>query len=163
MIQSSKRLKTLLVVSLLLNVFLIGGVGGGLYQWSAHPPPAGAVVQHGLRQALAQLPEAQRHQLRRMLRETRLKNQPLIVASRQAHLDVIHRLQAPKLNRDALDADLDRARTADIALRARVDATLADFADSLPADERETLAEAMASRRRASAHLQNHPPDVRQP
>lgn len=151
MIQSSKRLKTLLVVSLLLNVFLIGGVVGGLYQWSSHQPSTGTVVQHGLRQALAQLPDAQRHQLRRMLRETRLKNQTLIVASRQAHLDVIHRLQAPTLNRDALDADLDRARTADITLRTRVDATLADFAASLPADQRETLAEAIASRRHNTA------------
>jgi uncharacterized membrane protein len=151
MIQSPKRLKTLLVVSLLANVFLIGGVVGGLYQWSSHPRPAGAVVQHGLRQALAQLPDARRHQLRRMLRETRSENQPLIVASRQAHLDVIHRLQAPTLNRDALDADLDRARTADITLRTRVDATLADFAASLSADERQTLAEAMASRRQGNA------------
>lgn len=41
MIQSSKRLKTLLVVSLLLNVFLIGGVVGGLYQWSSHQPSTG--------------------------------------------------------------------------------------------------------------------------
>lgn len=151
MIQSSKHLKSLLMVSLLLNVFLIGSVVGGLYQWSSHQRTTGTVVQHGLRQTLAQLPEAQRHQLRRMLRETRLKNQPLIVASRQAHLDVIHRLQAPTLDRDALDADLDRARTADITLRTRVDATLADFAASLPADERETLAEAIASRRHNNA------------
>lgn len=151
MTQSPKRLKTLLVASLLTNVFLIGGVVGGLYQWSNQPRPAGAVVQHGLRQALAQLPDARRHQLRRMLRQTRSENQPLIVASRQAHLDVIHRLQAPTLNRDALDADLNRARTADITLRTRVDATLAEFAASLPADERQTLADAMASRRQGNA------------
>jgi uncharacterized membrane protein len=151
MIHSSKRLKTLLVVSLLLNVFLFGGVVGGIYQWSSHQRTTGTVVQHGLRQTLAQLPEAQRHQLRRMLRETRLNNQPLIAGSRQAHLDVIHRLQAPTLDRDALDADLDRARTADITLRARVDATLADFAASLPVDDRATLAEAIASRRHPSA------------
>jgi hypothetical protein len=36
MIQSSKRLKTLLVVSLLLNVFLIGGVVGGHYRWGGN-------------------------------------------------------------------------------------------------------------------------------
>jgi len=151
MMQSPKRLKTLLVVSLLANVFLIGGVAGGLYQWSNHQRPPGAVVQHGLRQALAQLPEARRHQLRRMLRQTRQENQPLIVASRQAHLDVIQRLKASTLDREALNADLDRARTADITLRTRVDATLADFAASLPADERETLAEAMAARRQSKA------------
>jgi uncharacterized membrane protein len=85
-----------------------------------------------------------------MLRETRQENQPLIVASRQAHRDVMQRLQAPTLDRDALDADLDRARTADITLRTRVDATLADFAASLPADERQKLAQAMTARRQGN-------------
>jgi uncharacterized membrane protein len=151
MIQSPKRLKTLLVVSLLINVFLIGGIIGGLYKWSTHPRPTGAGVQHGLRQALARLPDARRQQLRHMLREIRTENQPLIVASRQAHLDLIHRLQAPTLDRDALDADLDRARTADITLRTRVDATLADFAATLPADERQTLAQALAAPRHTTA------------
>ncbi|MFY1663530.1 periplasmic heavy metal sensor [Pseudomonas sp. Pseu.R1] len=147
MIQSPKRLRTLLIASLLGNVFLIGAVAGGVYQWSSHPRAQGAMVQHGLRQALAQLPEARRNQLRHMLRETRAGNQPLIMASREAHQDVVRRLKAPALDRNALDEDLDRARAADITLRTRVDATLADFAASLPADERQTLADAMTARR----------------
>lgn len=151
MTEPGKRLKTLLIVSVLANIFLIGGVIGGLYQWSSHPRTQGAVVQHGLRQALMQLPDARRHQLRTMLRDTRRENQALIVASRQAHQDVVHRLQANNFDRDALDQDLDRARTADITLRTRVDATLADFAASLPADERQTLAEAMTARRQGKA------------
>lgn len=153
MIQSPKRLKTLLIVSLVTNVFLVGGIAGGIYQWSSHPRPHGAVVQHGLRQALTQLPDARRHQLRRMLRETRADNQTLIMASRDAHQDVVRRLRAPTLDRNALDDDLDRARTADITLRTRVDATLADFAASLPADERQTLADAMTTRRQANGAM----------
>ncbi|MFJ5300201.1 periplasmic heavy metal sensor [Pseudomonas sp. NPDC088368] len=147
MSQSPQRLKGLLIASLLANVFLVGGVVGGLYQWSQHPRPVPAVVQHGLRQAMAHLPQERRHQLRQMLRETRADNQPLIMASRDAHRDVIQRLKAPSLDRDALDTDLDRARTADITLRTRVDATLADFAASLPPDQRNVLADAMTARR----------------
>ncbi|MDD1966465.1 periplasmic heavy metal sensor [Pseudomonas sp. NPDC090203] len=149
MSQAPARFKTLLIASVLTNVFLIGGLAGGWYQWSNRPHPPRSVVQHGLHQALAQLPEARRHQLRRLLRETRAQNQALIVASRQAHADVVQRLQSAALDRDALDADLDRARTADISLRTRVDATLADFAATLPADERQKLAEAMVNRRQA--------------
>jgi uncharacterized membrane protein len=151
MSQTPGSLKKWLIASVLINVFLIGGVAGGLYQGSNRPHPPAPMVQHGLRKALAQLPEARRHQLRRLLRQTRAENQTLIAASRQAHLDVISRLQSPSLDRDALDADLDRARTADISLRTRVDATLADFAATLPVDERQKLAGAMTGQRPGAA------------
>ncbi len=137
-------LKTLLTASLVLNIFLIGGVAGGLYEWLAHPKPmVGAVVQHGLRQVLVQLPLQRRHELRRLLRETRDESQPLILAGRQARQDVMQQLRAPTLDRDALVADLGRARDADLALRARVETSLADFAATLPADEREQLARSL--------------------
>lgn len=153
MTPSSGRLRGWLIASLLANVFLIGSVAGGVYQWSSQKRPQVVNVQHGLRQALAQLPEARRHQLRRMLRETHAQNQSLILASRQAHQDVVRRLQGDTLDRNALDQDLDRARTADITLRSRVDSTLADFAASLPADERHALALAMTTRRQ-SPHVE---------
>lgn len=137
-------LKTLLTASLVLNLFLIGGVAGGLYQWLSHPKPmVGPVVQHGLRQVMVRLPEQRRHELRRLLRETRDESQPLIVAGRQARQDAMRQLRAPALDRDALVADLGRARDADLALRARVETSLADFATTLPADEREQLANAL--------------------
>lgn len=145
------RLKTGLVASLLLNVFLVGGIAGGLFQWSSQKAAPAPVIQPGLGKAIAQLPDARRHQLRQMLRETRKENRPLILASRQAHLAVLQQLQAPELDRKALDTDLDRARNADITLRSRVDATLAEFAASLPPDERRTLAQAMGNRRQLNA------------
>ncbi|MFP3547760.1 periplasmic heavy metal sensor, partial [Rhizobium sp. SIMBA_035] len=82
---SMRALKTCLVLSLLINVFLIGGVAGGLYQWLGHPKPAQAlaVPQHGLRQAMAQMPEERRRQLRQLLRQTRIDSQPLIIAGRE--------------------------------------------------------------------------------
>ena len=43
MTPSPKYLKPLLVVSVLFKVFLIGGVGGGLYHWLANTKPAEAV------------------------------------------------------------------------------------------------------------------------
>ena len=144
---SVKSLKPLLVVSVLLNVFLIGGVGGGLYQWMATARPAEAVVnQHGLRQAMIKLPAARRKELRQLLRQNRADSQPLIMAGREARLGVIKQLEAPTLDRAVLVAELAKAREADVALRALVDTTLAQFASNLPQDERQKLVEALYQR-----------------
>ncbi|MGC6370543.1 periplasmic heavy metal sensor [Pseudomonas sp. K2I15] len=144
MTPSPKYLKPLLVVSVLFNVFLIGGVGGGLYHWLATAKPAEAVVnQHGLRQAMVKLPPERRKELRQLLRQNRADSQPLVLAGREARLDVIKQLEAPTLDRAALVTDLGKAREADMALRALVDNTLAQFASTLPRDERQRLVEAL--------------------
>ncbi len=144
MTPSPKYLKPLLVVSVLFNVFLIGGVGGGLYQWLANTKPAEAVVnQHGLRQAMVKLPPERRKELRQLLRQNRADSQPLVLAGREARLDVIKQLEAPTLDREALVTDLGKAREADMALRALVDNTLAQLASTLPRDERQRLVEAL--------------------
>lgn len=149
---TSKSLKPWLLVSVLLNVFLLGGVGGGLYHWIAMAKPAEAVVnQHGLRQAMFKLPPERRRELRQLLRHNRADSQPLIMAGREARLGVIQQLQAPTLDRERLVSELAKAREADAALRALVDATLAEFAGNLPQDERQKLVEALYSRGQAKA------------
>lgn len=154
MTASPKSLKPLLVVSLLLNVFLIGGVGGGLYHWLANARPAETVVNpHGLRQALQQLPEPRRKQLRQLLRQNQANSQPLVMAGREARQDVIHQLEAPTLDRNALLADLGRAREADNSLRLLIDNTLAEFAGSLPLDERQQLGKALYTHGQARAKI----------
>ncbi len=147
---TSRSLKPWLLVSVLLNVFLIGGVGGGLYHWMANTPTAAAVVnQHGLRQAMLKLPVERRRELRQLLRHNRDDSQPLIMAGREARLGVIKQLEAPSLDREALVAELAKAREADMALRALVDSTLAQFAGNLPQDERQKLVEALYMRGKA--------------
>ncbi|MGC5702113.1 periplasmic heavy metal sensor [Pseudomonas sp. NFXW11] len=141
----TRPLKTFLVLSLLLNVFLMGGVAGGLYQWLGQPKPAQALAmpQHGLRQAMAQMPEERRRQLRQLLRQTRLDSQPQISAGREARQAVIRQLEAEPLDRNALDVELGKSREADSALRARVDEALANFAGSLSLEERQQLVQSM--------------------
>lgn len=146
----ANRYKTLLGASLLVNVFLLCSVAGGAYEWHNHSRAA-VVAQHprGLRQALAQLPEQRRHELRHLLRKARAENQPLIAAGREARQGVVRQLQSPELDRQALDKDLGDARQADIELRARVDNTLAEFASTLEPDERLKLADALHLRKAA--------------
>lgn len=139
-----RSLKPWLFVSVLLNVFLIGGVGGGLYHWMASAKPAQVLVnQHGLRQAMIKLPPERRRELRQLLRQNSADSQPLIMAGREARMGVIKQLEAPTLDHEVLVAELAKAREADAALRALVDGTLAQFAGTLPQDERQKLVEAL--------------------
>jgi uncharacterized membrane protein len=116
----------------------------------ANTPTAAAVVnQHGLRQAMLKLPVERRRELRQLLRHNRDDSQPLIMAGREARLGVIKQLEAPSLDREALVAELAKAREADMALRALVDSTLAQFAGNLPQDERQKLVEALYMRGQA--------------
>lgn len=149
---TARTLKSWLFVSVLLNVFLIGGVGGGLYHWRTSAAPVEAVVnQHGLRQAMVKLPPERRRELRQLLRHNRADSQPLVMAGREARLGVIKQLEAPTLDRDVLVAELAKAREADAALRALVDTTLAQFASGLPQEERQKLVEALYMRGQARA------------
>lgn len=141
---STQSLKPWLLVSVLLNVFLMGGVGGAVYHWMASAKPVEAVVnQHGLRQAMVKLPPERRRELRQLLRHNRADSQPLVMAGREARLGVIKQLEAPTLDRDVLVTELAKAREADMALRALVDTTLAQFASTLPQVERQKLVEAL--------------------
>lgn len=143
-------LKPWLILSIMLNVFLVGGIGGGLYHWMAVAKPAEAVVnQHGLRQAMTQLPPERRKELRQLLRHNRADSQPLVMAGREARLGVIKQLEAPTLDRDVLVAELAKAREADAALRSLVDDTLAQFASTLAQDQRQKLVEALYLRGQA--------------
>ncbi len=143
---TARSLKPWLFVSVLLNVFLMGGVGGGLYYWMASAKPAEVVVnQHGLRHAMVKLPAERRRELRQLLRRNSAASQPLVMAGREARLGVIRQLEAPTLDREVLMTELAKAREADRALRALVDTTVAQFASDLSRDERQQLAQALYS------------------
>ena len=138
-----KRLKTLLVVSAVLNIFLLGAIGGGTYRWIEKQKADALAQQRGLRFAAAELPQARRDQLRDALRQTRRETLPLILSARSGRIDVVQALQSPQFDRAALDAALARTRDADMAVRARVEGTVADFAATLDAGERMKLVDAL--------------------
>lgn len=81
--------------------------------------------------------------LRQLLRRNSADSQPLVMAGREARLGVIKQLEAPTLDRDVLVTELAKAREADMALRALVDTTLAQFASTLPREERQKLVETL--------------------
>jgi uncharacterized membrane protein len=143
MTMPATRLKTLLIVSVVLNVFLLGAIVGGTYRWMEKQKADVIAQQRGLRFAAAELPEARREQLRDALRQTRRDSLPLIIGARSGRLDVVQALAAQQFDRNALDAALARTREADVAVRARVEGTVAEFASTLTPEERLKLVDAL--------------------
>lgn len=143
MTMATTRLKTLLIVSLVLNIFLLGAIAGGTYRWVAKQKADVLAQQRGLRFAAAELPKDRQDQLRQSLRQTRRESLPLITDARSGRIDVVQALAAPQFDRATLDAALARTRAADVAVRARVEATVAEFASTLTPDERLKLVDAL--------------------
>jgi uncharacterized membrane protein len=158
---SPRFIKAVAVVSLVLNVFLIGSLAGGAWRLFAHQR-AQAEQQRGIRFAAADLSPERQQQLRDALRHARRQNLPLIRQSRDARIDLAHALAAPTLDRAALDDALDRARTADVTLRARVESSVADFAATLTPDERMKMVGAMERYGPLRAVPPNERPDQQQ-
>jgi uncharacterized membrane protein len=137
------RVKTWLVVSLVLNVFLLGALGGGAYTWVAKQRAATVAQQRGLRFAASELTEARRQQLRDALRQTRRDAMPLIVAARQGRIDIAQAFAAPQFDQAALDDALSRTRIADSTLRGKLEDTIAQYAATLTPEERVKLVDAL--------------------
>ncbi len=134
----------ILVVSVVLNVFLLGAIAGGAYQWFArHPgrPGAAGVAEPGpriaLRFAADDLSPERQAQFRDALKAARRDERIDIRQAREGRRDVLDLLAAPTLDRAAVDDALARTRSADSRLRAQVESNVVDFAQSLSDDERQ--------------------------
>ncbi|AIO36212.1 periplasmic heavy metal sensor [Burkholderia pseudomultivorans] len=132
--------KIVLVGSVVLNVFMLGAIGGGAYQWfSTHRDlrAAGAPAQRAaLRFAADELPDARRRQFTDALKAARKDGRDFAREGRDGRITVLDLLAAPQLDRPAIDAALERTRAADSALRAQVERSVVDFAATLTPDER---------------------------
>jgi uncharacterized membrane protein len=149
---NAHSLKWTLIASLVLNIFLLGAIAGGTYQWFAsRPRAAGAIATqaqaqaqtHALRFAAGQLSDERRQQFAQDLQQARRDGRTYVRSGREGRRDVLHLLGEPELNRPALDAALARTRNADEALRARVEQSVADFAASLSPQERAQFADSL--------------------
>ncbi|CCV01591.1 unnamed protein product [Candidatus Paraburkholderia kirkii UZHbot1] len=142
---SPRTLKTLAALSLMLNVFLLGSIAGGAY-WLSGPlaqKRAEAAQQRGIRFAAADLSPERQKQLREALHRTCRESLPLIRDAHNGRIDLAHILTAQQFDRKALDDALARTRETDIAVRARIEGAVADFAATLTPQERLKLVGAM--------------------
>jgi uncharacterized membrane protein len=142
---SDRTWKILLAASFVLNVFLLGGIAGGAYQWFAtHDSVAKAPQPRtALRFATDGLSPERQKQFLAALKEARRDGKDDARAGREGRHEVLALLAAPQFDRVALDAALQHTRDADIALRTEVESSVADFATTLTAEERVKFAEGL--------------------
>jgi uncharacterized membrane protein len=127
---NSRSVRVLVIVSVLLNVFLIGGIVGGGYRWVAAQRSVAAQQARPLRFAVDGLSKERQQQFVDDLRQARRDGHMLAQDSRE-------------FDPAALDAALARTRNADVALRIRVEQTIATFAASLSPEERVIFADGL--------------------
>jgi uncharacterized membrane protein len=132
-----------LVASLALNLFLIGAGAGvialGVRMAKAQPPrPVGALFW-----ATEGLPQPDRRAMRMMLRDLREQVKGDTDRSAALRIDAWNGLAAPTPDTAAINQKLAESRQIDIAVRARVEQSLVDYAVRLPPADRAILAAGM--------------------
>jgi uncharacterized membrane protein len=149
----TRRTRILLIASLILNIFLVGAITGGLWRWTHGYGAAG-----GWRvQAAETLPPEQRRAFRAAMRQTVIASRDLVRAGRQARAEAARLYVQPAFDAAAVSAQLDRARQADVTLRERLERRVVTFSAGLPVDERARLAGALRQ------GPLRQPPDRRKP
>ena len=143
---SERNMKWILAASLVLNIFLIGGIIGGAYHlfWADQTHVASVAPQRGLRFAADSLSAERQQTFRKTLRETRRDARSLIEASQKARSEVRRLMAEPAFDRHAVTTAINQVREADNAVRMRVEQSLVGFAETLSQPERQKLAEGLA-------------------
>ena len=143
---SSRALRILLIASLVLNVFVVGGLAGAAIMWQrleTQRPLVGLGRPARLRQAADVLAPENRRMLREAVRTAALSSRPQVEQARAARQEAARLLVQPDFDRAAFEAALARARAADLAVRTRLEEAVTDTAARLPFREREALAAAL--------------------
>jgi uncharacterized membrane protein len=143
---STRRLTIALIISVALNLFLIGAGAGAwiLAQRLGHVLPVAATAQRApLWRAGDDLPPTHREAWRTFLREHALGVAPALRQSRSDRRAAWDMLLQPNVDVGAVKAELARSRTADSQARGQVEDAIVDFAATLPANERVTLLEGL--------------------
>lgn len=141
-------LRIALIVSVVLNVFLVGAALGvlalGAQLARSNPPPGPGIRGGQLWRASQTLPPATARAFRQQVRAQSQATRPLAQAARQLRRQAWLTGANDTFDANATKAALAQARTADMAMRERLEGILVDIAGALPADQRRSVFRAMA-------------------
>jgi uncharacterized membrane protein len=141
----ARPLNVLLAASLLVNVFAAGAIGGGLLMLAkpgilrSVTPPA----PRPIRVAGDAMSPPDRARFRQAMQQVIRENRDLPRAARESRQAAAQLFVQPRFDEAAVAAALERARSADVTLRTRLEAAALDFAATLPLEERTLLAQGL--------------------
>jgi len=149
---SGRSLKVGLIVSIILNVFLIGGIIGGLAFWRLNPqvravaaaPADGPQQRRALRFAADELGPQQQRAFRQALRRARIDSQPSLREGQAHRRELLGLIGADAFDRSAVMDALSGARTADAAVRTRLETAIVDYAAGLSPSDRAVFLRGLA-------------------
>lgn len=147
---SRRTLVILLALSAALNLFVIGAVAGGWWmreRLEIRRTPTAAAPAPGWRAMGRRLSPEGREVFRETLQDLAPETAPLAAEGRRNRREAAELMAASTLDAAALNAALDRARAADLALRGKLEGAVVDAATRLSSTDRAVLAENL--RRRA--------------
>lgn len=136
--------KIALAISLTVNVFLLGAAAGAWF-WEASPLPSQQPNQ-GLAAVGRALDPDKRQAFRDVLAKARQDAQADSKAARDAREKLAQLLNEADFDRSSIDATLDMTRAADTRVRARIEAAIIDFAQTLDPKSRAILIDGLAAR-----------------
>jgi len=128
------KLKALLAVSVIVNLFALGAIIGGSTMWLA------TTARHPIRAAADTLPSADRLRFRTMFKNLAQTVRPLQRSARENRRAAALLFVQPTFDAAAAGEALSRARDADLTARTEVETALVGFAATLPQAERQALA-----------------------
>lgn len=145
------RMRLLLTVSLIANVFLIG-IGIGVFLTGARiaPPQTPRRPAPNIWRAAELLPPAERDAFRKVLRDKAAEVQPEMKSVRLARREAMSLMSQQTYDPAAVSAALERARAGEMHARSEIDAAFVLYLGRLTPAQRSTVAEAMVRNRPGS-------------
>ncbi len=146
--ETRPRRRILLIVSLCLNLFLIGVIAAGLYVARQRDGLGGGFANSPFnpRNLAAMLPPDGKDKVEAVVRENRRQFMPLVRDSRQTRLDAFRVLQQEPLDRTKAQAALDEVRRADARLAEDGQRVVLDILQKLTPQERAIVMEKIRNR-----------------
>lgn len=148
---SRRGLWIALIVSLAVNLFLLGGLAGVALRGGLRPPePPHPPGPPRLAAAGAVLSEPQRAAWQAAIRQGAETSGPKIEQARALRREAWRGLATGPVHVEATLAALNRSRALEMQARSEMDRSVVGFAATLPESDRRELAEALSRQRRHS-------------